>query len=188
MMAISLWQPWASLIACGVKPFETRDWAPPAELIGQTIAIHAAKKVDRDAARFAEDIMFGQHRPGGADLAEKIKRTFSRAGNYRLTRFGHTDLPIGCIVCTVRLAAAYRLGAEEMPAGILSARVAECRPTVGLATAVASIPVDSFGDYSPGRWAWRLADPQPINPPAPVTGQRGFFHLPQGWLTGGEAR
>lgn len=44
MRAISLWQPWASFIAAGVKPYETRHWAPPVKLIGQHIAIHAAKR------------------------------------------------------------------------------------------------------------------------------------------------
>ena len=42
LLAISLWNPWASLIAIGAKPFETRSWAPPAKCIGQRIAVHAA--------------------------------------------------------------------------------------------------------------------------------------------------
>ena len=29
ILAISIWQPWASLIAIGVKRFETRGWSPP---------------------------------------------------------------------------------------------------------------------------------------------------------------
>ena len=43
MKAITLHQPWASLIAHGVKTIETRSWAPPRRLIGQRIAIHAGK-------------------------------------------------------------------------------------------------------------------------------------------------
>ena len=43
--AMSLHQPWASLIAAGVKNVETRSRPPPQSLIGQRIAIHAAKKV-----------------------------------------------------------------------------------------------------------------------------------------------
>ena len=43
MKTISLWQPYASLIAAGVKTIETRGWAPPKGLMGQRIAIHAAK-------------------------------------------------------------------------------------------------------------------------------------------------
>ena len=44
MKAITLHQPWASLIAEGIKTIETRSWAPSREIIGQRIAIHAAKR------------------------------------------------------------------------------------------------------------------------------------------------
>ena len=45
MYAITLHQPWASLIALGVKTVETRSWPASARLVGQTIAIHAGKRV-----------------------------------------------------------------------------------------------------------------------------------------------
>jgi hypothetical protein len=44
--ALSLWQPWASLIYDGHKTIETRHW----EMLHRgPLAIHAAKKVDRCA-------------------------------------------------------------------------------------------------------------------------------------------
>jgi activating signal cointegrator 1 len=43
MKAISIWQPFASLIVTGCKIFETRTWAPPASLIGQRVAIASTK-------------------------------------------------------------------------------------------------------------------------------------------------
>jgi hypothetical protein len=46
MKAISLWQPWASLIMLGAKRVETRSWRPPEALIGQRVMIHAAKRID----------------------------------------------------------------------------------------------------------------------------------------------
>ena len=46
MKAFTLWQPYASLIADGTKTIWTPSWAPPRSLIGQRIAIHAAKKCD----------------------------------------------------------------------------------------------------------------------------------------------
>lgn len=46
MKALSLWQPWASLMADGRKKIETRHWRPPAWLVGQSFAIHATKHVD----------------------------------------------------------------------------------------------------------------------------------------------
>ena len=47
MYAITLHQPWASLIALGLKTVETRSWPAPSRLVGHTIAIHAAKRVVR---------------------------------------------------------------------------------------------------------------------------------------------
>ncbi len=43
MKAISLTQPWATLVVSGRKTIETRSWRPPEAAIGQRIAIHAAK-------------------------------------------------------------------------------------------------------------------------------------------------
>ena len=59
MKAISLWQPWASLIACGAKPYETGSFCA-AGLANRSIdAIHAAKKINKGAAQFAEELMYG---------------------------------------------------------------------------------------------------------------------------------
>jgi hypothetical protein len=41
MKAITIWQPWASLIAIGAKQYETRSWETKYR---GPIAIHAAKK------------------------------------------------------------------------------------------------------------------------------------------------
>lgn len=47
MKALSLWQPWASLIMSGAKVHETRSWSAPPLIIGQRIAIHAAMRMVR---------------------------------------------------------------------------------------------------------------------------------------------
>lgn len=47
--AISLHQPWATLIALGIKRFETRSWDAPVLAQGSDILIHAAqRKPDRE--------------------------------------------------------------------------------------------------------------------------------------------
>ena len=43
MKAISLHQPWASFVADGSKDIETRSWRAHDSVIGERIAIHAAK-------------------------------------------------------------------------------------------------------------------------------------------------
>lgn len=43
MKAISIKQPWASLIAHGIKDIENRTWKCPQQYIGQRVLIHAAK-------------------------------------------------------------------------------------------------------------------------------------------------
>jgi hypothetical protein len=48
--ALTIYQPWASLIMVGAKPFEFRGWSPRergpsfAKLIGQRVVIHAATR------------------------------------------------------------------------------------------------------------------------------------------------
>ncbi|CAN7301667.1 hypothetical protein LJR231_001539 [Phyllobacterium sp. LjRoot231] len=44
MKAITIWQPWASLIMANAKPYEFRGWPVPHVIIGTTIAIHAGAR------------------------------------------------------------------------------------------------------------------------------------------------
>lgn len=50
MKAISLWQPWASAIALGLKRIETRSWSTSYR---GPLAIHAAKRWQSDQREFA---------------------------------------------------------------------------------------------------------------------------------------
>lgn len=181
MKAISLWQPWASLIACGVKVYETRDWAPPRDLIGQRIAIHAAKKVDKDAARLAEEIVYGQHKSGGFELADKIRASFDGTPIELLGAFGEAALPAGCVVCTAVIDAAFQVGEAAEGTMVPAAKVVR-RITSRLMPAFFTVRYDDWGNYAPGRWAWLLKDVKPIRPAAAAVGRQGFFDLPQGCL------
>lgn len=42
MKVISIKQPWASLIAHGIKDIENRTWKCPQKYIGQRVLIHAS--------------------------------------------------------------------------------------------------------------------------------------------------
>lgn len=52
MKALTIWQPWASLIAHDIKSYETRAWRPPESVIGERIAIHAGR-TDRGLDTYA---------------------------------------------------------------------------------------------------------------------------------------
>jgi hypothetical protein len=85
MKVISLWQPWASLMAIGAKNYETRSWTTSHR--GE-IAIHAAKRWTEEEIQTAMSCMF-RHAFLEADV-NPIK------------------LPLGGIVAIGELVAVYR--------------------------------------------------------------------------------
>jgi hypothetical protein len=143
MRAISLWQPWASFIAAELKPFETRDWPPPQWLIGQRIAIHAAK------------------RPVNAD-----NKAWAAS-------HGCHQLPLGAVVCAALLIGAYQCGDTVKEGLVKILRRIEMPEHAHIDPG--GVPTDEFGDYAPGRWAWRLTDIELLDPPIPARGAQGFW-------------
>lgn len=130
--ALSLWQPWASLIAVGAKQYETRSWAT--KYRGPLI-IHASKTTQIDWT----------------------DRKFMN----RLTNVGLNikELPTGCGLCLVNLVAIYRT--EEIAPYLSEQELA-------------------FGNYSPGRAAWKLEIVRVFNKPVPGRGAQGLFEWQQG--------
>ena len=53
MRGLSLWQPWASMIALGEKRVETRSWAAPTHVHGTEIAIQSTQRFPREAQAVA---------------------------------------------------------------------------------------------------------------------------------------
>jgi hypothetical protein len=107
MKALTVWQPWASLIAWGMKPYEFRRWAAPASMIGQRIAIHAG------ARKLRIDEVYGLV----LDLQRGEKGAALRAEAMPLLRQvldGQVTLPHSHILCTVTLGRPIR--ATELPA------------------------------------------------------------------------
>lgn len=132
MKAITLWQPWATLIAIGAKQFETRSWDTNYR---GPLAIHAAK---RPVSR--------------VDVSPAISRALAENG---YADYDWSKLPYGCIVCTVDLV--YTLYTEQAVGSSLFG------------------PLElHFGDYTPGRFAWRLDDVQPVDN-VPAVGRQGFW-------------
>jgi len=89
MKALSLWQPWASLMAIGVKTIETRHWATDYRGL---VVIHAAKKWTRELY----DITFTE--PFKSALESEI-------WDNHHTRLDPNVLPLGSIVAVGELVA-----------------------------------------------------------------------------------
>lgn len=49
--ALTLTQPWAALVASGIKRIENRPWKLPQKMLGRRFAIHASREVDKDVLR-----------------------------------------------------------------------------------------------------------------------------------------
>jgi hypothetical protein len=92
MKALTIWQPWASLIVAGAKPWEWRGYPAPRALIGQRIAIHAGARPVRtdEIAEIWEQLEAGD----SSLLADKAAHILRRA----TTAFWR-----GCIVGTAQL-------------------------------------------------------------------------------------
>lgn len=141
MRALTIRQPWASLIATGVKRYETRS--RPTRVRGR-IAIHAglALPFRRGITRcMAPDVtVFHFWRDGlwietGAGLQREMRR-----------------LPLGAVVATAELVDCVRT--EDTGTPTLERRL---------------------GDWTPGRWAWELADVRPLAEPVPARGKQGWW-------------
>jgi hypothetical protein len=109
MKALTIWQPWASLIAHGLKAYETRAWSPPADLIGQRLAIHAGKTT-RGLDVYAASCAL---QDPACPRMQALRQLSTAHGSL-------DDLPHGAIIATARLAFALLtdgdLGAAVLPA------------------------------------------------------------------------
>lgn len=99
MKALTIWQPWASLIIEGLKPREFRSWAAPEAVVGQRIVIHAAKRpMKAGEIREILDYVGSRHgildgiQPAAGDLLERVWRR-------------ETDLPMSAGLGTATLGA-----------------------------------------------------------------------------------
>jgi hypothetical protein len=162
MKAITLQQPWASLVAVGAKHIETRAWHTRYR---GPLAIHA-----------------GQALPSGNFRAwRRMQEPFAsplRAAGY-INNHGHVDLtllPRGRIVATCTLVDVCVICAipNTEIVGYAQPIVAD-GATIGQITPVQE-PERTFGNYTPGRWAWLLADIQRVDPPVPARGRQGLWN------------
>jgi hypothetical protein len=154
MRALSLRQPWATLVAVGAKRLETRGWATSYR---GPLAIHAAAGLSAQERGLCEGLVAG---PRGAAVAAALRAAgYERAG----------QLPRGALVAVVELRAVVAMRADGEGGVVLEGGlgpVAEAERW--------------FGGYAPGRYAWVLGAARRLREPIPCRGALGLWRLPPG--------
>lgn len=158
MKALSLWQPWATLIAIGAKMIETRGWHTSYR---GSLLIHAAKRPD--GAKDLEAAIF-RLRPSDRDgIRCYLVGSYYWHAITSLYQFHHVQiggmipkLPLGSALCIVDLV--------------------DCVPTENIGGL--TMQERAFGDYSRGRYAWKLSNLRRFEKPIPMRGAQGLFNSP----------
>lgn len=160
MKAITLWEPWASLVRMLEKGIETRSWKAPDKLIGQRIAIHTAMKMPS----FVKASLRG--------FAELLGvKEYTGSWLYYLE---HGVGPFGKVVATCTLKACYKIRCTR-PVKRNGVTVLTAFLEAGDRLIEISGNELAFGDYSPGRYAWILDDIRPLDKPIPAKGRQKIW-------------
>lgn len=166
MKALSLHQPWASVMATGLKSIETRSWSTKHR---GWVAICSAKRPPRNGegpGHVGRDglgnIMYWLPEPWTEE--EQVARGLRADGD--LCGF---PLPLGAVVGVGRLVDVVPIGTDD----------GDELPRV--------ISELSWGDYTPGRWAWIFDSVRGVYPPIPCKGRQGLWSLPDDVATEVEA-
>jgi hypothetical protein len=155
MKALTIWQPWASLIIAGAKPYEFRSWRPPAWLIGQPLVIHAAaRKVD-----------FRQ--------VDQLIRLLEAGGRYAAHTCLHAETALPILN-------AIKMGFAELPmaAGLGVVRVGEPRLGTDIAREFGAIKVNDSDRDEHANWGWPMEAIEPFSVPFPMKGAQGLWNWP----------
>ena len=176
MKAITLYQPWASLIPEGHKTIETRVRPPPLSLVGQRIAIHAGKRKQRRAEWGPEIKAIMDAVPIIESNAEPVAVQIGPNGDIIDPKHHHQivypRLPLGAVVATAVLHAVWQVVTLEGTSD--GGTTAHCK---GMSLwKPHSVKVDPFGDYSVGRYLWHLRDIRKLPEPVPATGRQGIWN------------
>jgi hypothetical protein len=185
---LTLHQPWASLIAVGVKTIETRSWSTQYR---GPLAIHAgAKFVFGEVGEFRAETWFSdlQHVEhcycDDGEVDYSCQRGATRTPC--LTKLGERPimLPLGAIVATCALVDVVPIRERQWPEpeGLVRPYITvhpDGSRLLKWQRHLSKVGVNitdqlPYGDYSPGRYAWLLADVVPVDPPVPFKGGQGL--------------
>lgn len=178
MKAITLWQPWASLVAIGAKTIETRSWATKYR---GPLAIHAAARLTAIGYRTGAYTVVSD-----ADLAAIPDNRFlvrwPEAQSLDPTepwRYLHT----GAVVATCTLVDVVPMQSFAQHDHDGPHLLVEPGYDLALWTPEARTIVEAqrpYGDFAPGRYAWLLEDVQALPEPVPARGRQQLWDWPAG--------
>lgn len=158
MRALTLTQPWATLVAIGEKRVETRSWHTH---FRGPVAIHAAKGLAYPVMNETGLSLLIESEPFASVLRPHL------SGYTAEERAA--DLPRGAIVGVATID-------HVLPTGLTLHRSLTARGYV--ARRVLSEQELAFGDYGEGRYAWILGRRVQVSP-IECVGARGLWSLPE---------
>lgn len=161
MKAITLTQPWATLVAIGAKKIETRSWAT--KYRGR-LAIHASRGLGA----------IGGNRGLNQIVAQEPFWSTLMAAGCTFGRRAPTGLPFGVIVATCELVDCQMIGV--LPDGTPAYMAYDEWPPVLQAV---QEPERSFGLYNAGRYAWILDNVRALPKPIPAKGALSLWEWNQ---------
>lgn len=163
MKAITLTQPWATLVAIGAKRIETRSWATSYR---GPLAIHAAKGFGKGGAREHKALCGTEPFCSVLNVAcEAHYDALDKSGGVLRAMAEHPFMPMGAIVATCELVHC-ELICYDWPDNQLVSQRTQHRLTS---------QERAFGDYTPGRYAWLLANVRALEVPIPAKGALGLW-------------
>jgi hypothetical protein len=101
---LTLIRPWGWAIAHGGKDIENRTWKPPANMMGQWLAIHSGKKYDEAAASWIEDLTITPPIPEDAEDQSGVIVAVARLAEVRTESPGNPWFvgPVGWVLRDVQ--------------------------------------------------------------------------------------
>lgn len=157
MKAITIQQPWASLIAFGDKKFETRTWRTNYR---GPIAIHAAKQIDPDVFQF---------------LLCKLS-TMDELEKCGITPKRLKELPTGAVIATAELVDVWIMGMGPSSPYARDSIFQARRLPYSDDFFVPTEKERAFGNWIPGNYAWQLENVKILPKPIPAKGQQGLWN------------
>jgi activating signal cointegrator 1 len=155
---LTLTQPWATLVAIGAKRIETRSWRTDYR---GPIAIHAGQGLGP---------VGGAMGLGAQCSVEPFWSVLRETGYHRSDM-----LPRGAIVAVAELVMCHHTHLLPWSKGIFEVQELQTKRTHAWSL---TNQERAFGDYSPGRYAWLLADVRRLPEPIPARGALGLWNVP----------